>query len=756
MKAPRRSTKAAQPDGSRRAVVFVGIAIVLATLAVYANSFSGPFIFDDIPSISGNPSIRSVLDSLFPPVDGSTVANRPLLNFSFALNYAISGESVWSYHALNLVIHALAALTLFGIVRRTLLFWPRHTFPDRDGMLVAAAAALLWALHPLQTESVTYIVQRAESLMGLFYLLTLYCFVRGVQPGNAPGNNADQAGLKKTGKRVLSSAEPALVEPSACVRRRLWFGLSLTACLAGVLTKEVAATAPLVVLFYDRAFVSGSWGETWRKRRGFHLALMSAWLLLGVFLFRQGWNRGGTAGFGVEINVVEYWMTQVKAVVLYLRLSLWPDPLVFDYGMGLTKRVTDILPEAILLLFLVSASAVTCLRRPQWGFPAAWFFVILSVTCAIPVATQVVAEHRMYLPLAAVTTYASIGLFAAAGRKSLFVFPFLVLILGAMTLRRNGDYQSDAAIWGDTVAHCPENDRAHSNFGSALSLQPGRLGEAVAEYREALRLNPDYAEAHYNLGNVLSQMPGRLGEAVAAYREALRLNPNSALMHGNLGSALLRQPGRFDEAVAEFREALRLNPNDALAHNNLGNALSRQPGRFDEAVAEYREALHLNPDYALAHNNLGNVLSQRPERLGEAVAEYREALRLNPDSPETHYNLGNALSRLPGRLDEAVAEFREAVRLNPSFAEAHNSLGCALSRQPGHQREGIAHIRESLRLNPNFPPAWRNLGVASLNAGDLQTAAAAFREEVRLLPDDPRAREALSGVLRMIEEEKRR
>jgi 4-amino-4-deoxy-L-arabinose transferase-like glycosyltransferase len=211
----------------------IGGAIGLAVFVAYANTFRVPFLFDDQQSIVENPTIRSLSWGVFsPPHDGLTVEGRPVLNFSLALNYAVSGTKVWSYHAINLAIHLLAALTFFGLVRRTL---QRVATPvAAHATEIALAAALLWALHPLQTESVTYIVQRTESLMGLLYLLVLYGFVRGCEAENARG----------------------------------WWALSITACALGMGTKEVMVSAPLMVLLYDRTFVAGSFRAAWRQRRG--------------------------------------------------------------------------------------------------------------------------------------------------------------------------------------------------------------------------------------------------------------------------------------------------------------------------------------------------------------------------------------------------------------------------------------------------------------------------------------------------------
>jgi len=289
-------------SSNRWSVVLGGALLILAALAVYRNSFAGPFIFDDALSIQENATIRHlwpIWQPLSPPHDGFiTVAGRPIINLSLAVNYAGGGYDVWGYHALNLAVHILAGLALFGIVRRTLL---RPRFNGRfdavaDGL--AFAVALLWMVHPLQTESVTYIVQRAESIMGLFYLLTLYFFIRG----------ADSA------------------------RSRWWYVLCVIACALGMASKEVMASAPLMVMLYDRTFVSGSFRETWRRHWKLYVALAGTWVVLGYLMFFTANYGNDLANTRLQwVGRWAYLLTEPGVILHYLQLSVWPHPLCFDY-----------------------------------------------------------------------------------------------------------------------------------------------------------------------------------------------------------------------------------------------------------------------------------------------------------------------------------------------------------------------------------------------------------------------------------------
>ena len=583
--------------------------VVAAGLLAYHNSFSGPFIYDDVASIRENPSIRNlwpIWQPLSPPHRAwLTVEGRPLVNLSLAINYALDGYHLWGYHALNLAIHILAALTLFGIMRRTLL---QPKLRLRFGAManeLALAVALLWTVHPLQTESVTYIVQRAESLMGLFYLLTLYCFIRAAE---SP-------------------------------RPRAWYGLCVTACALGMASKEVMASAPLLVILYDRAFLSGSLREAWRRRWSLYLALAGTWILRGYLFFFTGSFSGAVTLVKSESTTWwEYLLTEPGVILHYLHLSVWPDPLCFDYyGWPIARTWISVLPPALVLAILLAATLWACKIDSPWGFLGAWFFLILAPSSSFIPLDSPAYEHRMYLSLAAVIVLGVMAIHALVGQRTVAGVVALVIGLGFLTARRNEDYRSGLAIWSDTVAKRPDNARAHGNLGNALAAA-GRMPEAIAQFEQALELKPDYAEAHNNRGAALA-LAGRVGEAIEHCRLAVRIRPVYPEAHYNLGNALI-QAGRAEEAIGQFEQAWELKPDYAEAHLNCGNALT-YVGRPSEAITQYEQALRIKPDYARAHYNLGIVLAQLG-RLQEAMGHYQQALRIKPDYAEAQL----ALARL--------------------------------------------------------------------------------------------------------------
>jgi protein O-mannosyl-transferase len=648
--------------------------LLVAVGLCYANVLRAPFLFDDTGAILQNSTIRHLgsLQVLRPPADGSTTTGRPVVNLSFALNYAISGEEVWSYHALNIVIHALAALALFGVLRRTLR---SPSLVDRFGPVATPTAffgALLWAVHPLQTESVTCVAQRTESLCGLFYLLTLYGFIRG----------ADRT---ETTRR--------------------WFFLSVVSCFLGMATKEVMVTAPLVVLLYDRTFFSGSFSAAWRQRRGYYLGLFSAWLLLAGLVAGNAGGRGSAAGFGLGISGWNYLLKQGEAVVLYLKLSLWPHPLVLDYGTAVTHSVKEVWWQGPVVLALLGATVWALVRKPRLGFVGAWFFMILAPSSSVvPLVTQTMAEHRMYLPVASVALLGVFAAYALFGRRAVWLLAGWALALGTTTFVRNRDYRDVVGIWADTVEKSPSNARAHNNLAWALQRE-GKSEEANAHFAKAIDLLPDYVAARYSWGVALLDQ-GRSSEAIAQFEAAVKLAPRHADAHLNLGNALM-QVRRPDEAITHYEVALQIQP-AADVHYNLGIALA-EVGRGNEAQAHLEAALKANPSLPEAHYRLAR-LAERGGRLAEAEQHYSETLRLAPSHAGAHAALGLILAQ-SDRVPAAVEHLQTAVRLQPADPDLRANLGNVFLLQ-GRPREAIACYEESLRLRPNDRRTLQNLQLA--------------------------------------------
>jgi protein O-mannosyl-transferase len=671
---------APQPPRRQSSVsgLYAGL-LVLAAVLAYANSLSGPFVFDDPSSIVNNAHIQHLwplTDALSPPNEGEPVAGRPLVNLSFAINYAIGNLSVRGYHVGNLAIHICCTLLLFGLIRRALLA-PRLAgrFTERTAANLAFASALVWTVHPLQTEVVDYISARTESLMSAFYLLTLYGSIRAI------------------GSR----------------RPNRWLVASAVACAMGMACKETMATAPLMVVLFDRTFVFGSFREAVRSRRKFYLGLAATWLLLLALVWAG--PRVESAGFSTSVTIWTYLLNQSVMVPHYLRLALWPRPLVFDYGVPQALTLRTVAPSAAMVVLLLMCTAAAAIWRPVWGFLGAWFFIILAPSSSfIPISSEVGAESRMYLPLAAIVV---LGVIAAHGllRRSrvpaisAMAVALVCILLAVGTVHRNAEYQSGVTLWQTVVERRP-HARAHRNLALALKAA-GKPDAAIAEWRAVVVDEPD---SRFELGRDLFDQ------------------------------------GKFDEAVAEFQRFIRENAKDnavLAARSFIAMAVSAQ-GKPAAAAEQWREILRIRPDDVEAKQALADALMAQGDFEG-ARAGYIELLKAKPDAAEAWSSLGVALSAT-NRADQAIAAFRKAVDLNPRDERAQLGLAAALLQQRD-LNGAVQHAADAERIAPDDPAAHTLLGLALLSGAKLDEAIAEFQASLRLDPNDTDARDYLQQAL---------
>jgi Tfp pilus assembly protein PilF len=587
-----------------------GTGLAVLALAAYSNSFSGEFVLDDQSSIVANPSLRRIWPPWAPlaAAAGGT-RGRPFANLTFALNHALGGTSVGGYHVFNLIIHIAAGCLLFGIMRRTFASPPLAGRFAAAAWPLAFAVSALWLVHPLTTEAVAYLSQRTECLMGLAYLSTLYCMIRGAKSEARAGR---------------------------------WYALAAASCLLGMASKEVMVTAPVIIFLYDRTFLAGSFAGAWRLRWRAYLGLAGGWALLGFLMGGIG-ERG--AGLGLGVGAGSYALAECRAVVHYLGLAFWPRPLVFDYGPALDPWGSPAAPCAVTVLAGVALAALLLRFWPPVGFALAWIIGVLAPTSSfVPIALQPVAEHRMYLPLIAVVGLAVAAGYRLLGRRSALVLAACGLLLVWTTHRRNEDYRTAVSLWRDTVAKSPLNARAHTNLGNAL-LAAGQAAAGMDELAQALRISPDDPEANLDLGVALGR-GGDLARALPAVQKAVSLAPSMAEGHFDL-AWLSNCSGRTAEALAEYERALVLRPAYYDAQCNIADLLVGT-GRYAEAIAHYEAALELGGPNPELYFNLAYA-RVRTGSLGEAVADYRRALALKPDFVAARRNLELLEKARPGR-----------------------------------------------------------------------------------------------------------
>jgi len=604
-------------------VVWLVVLILAAGSWAYSTSFRGVFVLDDTRAIVRNSTIRSLWPLTIPlaPPTRSTVAGRPIANLSFAINHALAPAAAdgrpgaggppgaarpldpTPYHAGNLVIHLAAALVLFGVVRRTLQSRQLRARFGAAASWLALVVALVWVVHPIQTAAVTYVVQRVESLMGLFYLLTLYCAIRASADG----------------------------------RPRLWTAAAIASCACGMATKEVMVTAPIVVAIWGRLFQPAETDGPGRMRWGLKAGLASTWVVLAILV--AGERRGPSVSVAWE-TVWPYLLAQAEVVVHYLRLAILPSPLVFLYDWPLGPSLGTVAWQAGLLTALIIVTAVGVARRHPASFLGAWFFLILAPSSSVlPIVTEVAAEHRMYLPLAAIVAAAVLGLFVVGRRigpsqrtaalAGALAATLAVGALGVETRARNRVYWSAEGLWQDTVSKRPDDARSRVAYGEALA-NAGRLADAEAQLQAGIALVPDDPSARVRIGAVLAQQR------------------------------------KYDAAVPHLERALALRPGDVDAHRLLGEIYAIQQQDV-LAVRHGEQALASLPEDAQLIARLAAILADSrdasvrdPSRATE-LAE--RAVRLTSGKDPRMLEILSVAQAASGRLVDAAATSRAAAEV---------------------------------------------------------------------------------------------
>ncbi len=681
------------------------VILVAMTVIAHANSFAGVFVFDDIIRIVQEERIRRLW-----PIRPLLSGERPVVDLSLAVNHALGGHHPWGYHAFNLAVHILAGLTLFGVVHRTIRLWHDNASANRQfaignyRFLIAFSVALIFLVHPLQTQSVTYVIQRGESMMGLFYLLTLYCAIR------------------------------ALDSP-----KRLGWSLAATlVCALGMGTKAVMVTAPLMIVVYDWVFLAGRANrgrrDNFQKRLPLYVGLFATWSVLWLCgIASEALSSSSTTshvGFSYKgISALQYAATQPGVICKYLQLALWPASQCLDYDWPIATNWQRIVPPAIFVGVLLALTVWLLYRRHWLGFAGAWFFLILAPTSSFVPIKDVMFEHRMYLPLAAVIAafVLPLGIRLAkpfAIRKSEMInqtqdgnvksayspgsivyFTSVVALTALLvyaTHLRNRVYHSELTMWQDVVAKRPGNPRAYLGIG-VETLEAGNPQNAIPWFRKALSLKDAYADGHFNLGIALAQA-GLHHEAIPEFLRTVQLNParsdawiNAARSHTKLGN--------FDLTAKAIREAIRIKPEDPEYHYQLANAMA-DGGDLNSAASAFRTAIQLNPAHASARINLGNIHLQQ-NLLNEAEDQYEQALATDPGNTVALVNLGRTLL-LRKQPDSALEAFRRVPADDVLAAEAKLGAGRALV-QMNRIEEAKQELHDALRLDPRHGAAIEEL-----------------------------------------------
>ena len=718
------------------------------TFLVYWPSLKSDFVYDAREEILNEGFVTSLAN--LPAVLSLKVlgmnlmlASRPGTLLYLMLIAAVCGKHPFGYHLCSNFLHAANAALLFILFRRLIAIESPAQVGKQppEAQLAAATTTLIFALHPLSTETVANVSFCSDLLVTFFTLLALIA-ATAFRPDN------------------FRAAAMTGTLGSFCA-------------FAAVTSKESGMAAALLLIIYWLLFRRGEAKGPW------FLFLSASTIATGAFLaarflFAEP-NLYHLPYLGGSFSQV--FLIQPRLWIFMMGKLLWPAQLSADYTLENISGVST--PFALAILFVVVVMQAWLAGKSRMGSlgVAIYWLGLVSVSNFIPL-NRILADRFYYLPLAGATMQLLALLLMMLRFRLGFwvaVAPFLVTLLPLtfLTLHRETVFSSDYSLWSDTLQVSPLSSSAHNGLGAAL-FDKGRLDEAIGQYQKALEITPNYARAENNLGIALSKS-GRLDEAINEFQQTLKIDPNDPVVYFSLGYAYF-QKGRLDDAVEEYLNALEINPNYLMAHVCLGEALARkghlddaieeeqkalgidpasadalndlgssflQKGDMNEAIFRLQKALEIDPSYTEARNNLGIALSKKGQ-LNEAIVQYQKALEIAPNYVKGHYNLGIAL-RQKGQIDEAVVQFQQALEINPGYVDAHNELGIALS-QKGHLNEAITQFQKALELDPTDVEANNNLGIAFAQKGLLDQAIAQLQRALKLKPDDHEAQMALMKV----------
>lgn len=555
---------------------------IFLVFMIYSSSLKGPFLLDDGRNIEKNSNIRMTRltwNNLNQIAHSGLLPNRPLAYISFALNYYFHRYNVVGYRLINILIHLVSGILLYLVVKNTMVL-PVVTSRYGHFMWIPYVAACVWLIHPLHSQSVTYIVQRMTSMAAMFYMLSMWLYIKA----------------RQSDRTIFQMV--------------LFAGCGISGILA-LGTKETSATLPVFIFLYEWFFFQDL-SPGWLKRRIILIVGVGVLFCSVVFLYTDGQPLAKImATYKTrDFTLLQRVLSESRVVILYLGLIFYPHPdlLNLDYDFPLSYSIID--PPTTLLAFAIIIGMLTLAfwlapKDRLVSYCLFWFLGNLVIESTV-VGLELVFEHRTYLPsmLIVVMTILLVNRYLRPNLLKVVAVISLIMVLSVWTYERNSVWNSDVTLWQDVVKKSPQKARPHNNLGNALRRQ-GKLSEAIYHFKEALRIDPNYAKAHNNLGIVLATQ-GDAETALSHFYLALELNPSYAEAYSNIGVTLARQ-GRLDEAINNFSIALRLKPDYAKVHNNLGAALVRQ-GRLKDALEHFKAALLIKPDDLEIHNNLNLCL----------------------------------------------------------------------------------------------------------------------------------------------------
>ena len=672
-----------------KSIVFI-ILMFLGCLAVYSNTIHSPFAFDDHPFIIKDShihisalSFKNLANAAFSGKPGQ----RPLSNISFAINYYLGNDDPVGYHLTNIFIHFFSGLFLFYLIRHTIflsapVFAGSNLQAGRRAFFVvtpeniAFLATLIWLVHPLHSESVTYICQRMTSLAAMFYVLSLWLYVKG----------------------RLSTGIPDKINHKQII---FFLGCAVSGGLA-VLSKPNAATLPVMILLYEWFFFKHLRFD-WLKHRFIWIAVVICLVCVFsiMFLGDSPVDRILSAYTRRDFTLSQRMLTEFRVVIYYISLIFYPHykRLNLDYDYPLSDSFMTPLttfPAMLSIIGLLGMIVYSAKKEPFLGFGILWFLGTLVIESSV-IGLEIIFEHRTYLPSMFLIPALIIWFYKNIRPQWVvsLILCLLILVGAYGTFQRNAVWRDEIRLWEDCAQKSPEKARSHYNLGCVL-VKRNLFDKTITQFSKAAQLNPGHSDTHYNLGYAMAQKE-LYGPAIDQLVKALVLEPDYADAHNNLANALSKR-GRSDLALKHYREAVCLAPDHADFHTNLGKELFAQ-NLIDEAIRHFRQSYQLKPNNVENLNKLGYSLFSRRD-FDEAMSFYQKALTLSPNNGETHGKIGDLLA---GKKDfkNAINHYVKALEVNGNDAQSHYNLGIAYYRI-GRPDRAKKHFTIAAKISPEL------------------------------------------------------
>lgn len=670
-------------DIKKRYFSLCSIALIgLLGFAIYSNTLTSSFHFDDEKIIVTNLSIRNLQDL---GVIWNIWATRFITHLTLAINYRLGELDVTGYHFFNIFIHLSSAIAIWWLVMLTLSTpaMKDQKIAKHSG-LIALFAGLLFVAHPIQTEAVTYIVQRAASMATMFYLASIGLYAKS---------------------RLLEIENP----PSGSAR--LYYLASLIVGILAMFTKEIAITLPLAICLYEFSFLKTQGRFRWRRIIPF---LFILWIIPLTMLAHQSLyfkEIQNEAEANAGIAPFEYLFTQFRVLVTYLRLVFFPlnQNLDYDYRISRTFFEPAVLGSLGLILFILATAVRLFQKYKIISFGLFWFFLTLLPESSLMPIRDVIYEHRLYLPMAGFSLFLVGAIYTLAGKKSLrlvvVILSVTVLACSILTYRRNVVWKNEWTLWNDVVRKSPGKARPIYNRGLVYESRR-ELDKAITDYSKAIMLEPNFYAAYNNRGDVYKRK-GEPDKAMDDFNKAIEINPGGYEAYNNRGSAY-QYKGDLDRAIADFSQAVEIKPDYDKAYSNRGNAYQSK-GEFDRALSDYNKALEIRPGSYEAYNNRGLVY-QSQNALDKALADYNKALEIKPDYEKAYANRGNVY-QLKGEFDRAILDYNRALKIMPDFYEVYANRGLAYQSK-NELDKAISDFSKAIDLNPQNGSAYGDRAVA--------------------------------------------